>query len=178
MPEGRAVVIYRKIDGAFISAICRLITGCGGSGLGVVIVAAVVLWILYRFRSQVDDVIAAGGVILGFGENPHHILMSRQNRIGHIGIGADRQACKHQRFSAVGVIGQGVGIHFLAVDCEPGEVSRAENGEGGLRHFELQLGDGYTIGGCIRRRIANFVCKGHTEEYSIHRRKGIGDGVD
>ena len=40
MPEGRAVVIYRKIDGAFISAICRLITGCGGSGLGVVIVAA------------------------------------------------------------------------------------------------------------------------------------------
>ena len=76
------------------------------------------------------------------------------------------------------MICQRIGVHFLAVDGEPSEVSRAENGEGGLRHIELQLGDGYTIGTCVRRWIANFVCKGHTEKYRIHRRKGIGNGVN
>ena len=62
MPEGRAVVIHRKFDGAFISAF-RLCAGCSGSGLGVVIVAAVVGGILDRFRIQVDGIAAAGGVI-------------------------------------------------------------------------------------------------------------------
>ena len=63
VPVCFSVSVNSITGGAVISLIGSTLAGSGGSCLFIVIIPAVVFWILYRFRIQVDGITAAGGVV-------------------------------------------------------------------------------------------------------------------
>ena len=174
-------VIIQHIAGRSITIIARAaLTSCAGSYSAGVVTAAIGGIVGGGLCAQVDLIDGASGVILGFGENLHHIVVRRQHRVRGIIAAGHLQAIfsNHQCLGIIAVICQRVGIYYLSIDRKAGEVGRVADGEALICQNKLSFCQTYAILAVSSSRASFFVSEVHSQLHCRNRIKRIDNFID
>ena len=166
VPEGGRVVVNGKLLGAFVAA-DGLFAGHLHGGIAVGVIPGGIGRIVGGLGVQQNPVFAGGAVVLGLGENLHHILIGRQDGVGGVIVAFHSDVLRKQSLRGELPLLQLIVVPSLPVDGNTGQGSGAAYREADLSGLQLHFAQTHAVSLGGGSGLAFLIGQGDSQEHAV-----------
>ena len=172
VPEGGRVVVNGKLLGAFVAA-DGLFAGHLHGGIAIGVILGAVGRIIAGLGVQQNPVFAGGAVILGLGENLHHILIGRQDGVSGVIAAFHGDVLRKQSLRGELPLLQLIVVPSLPVDGDTRQGGGAAYREADLSGLQLHFAQTHAVSLGGGSGLAFLVGQGDSQEHAVLGSKAV-----